>query len=153
MTAGRRPKPTQLKLITGNPGKRKLNENEPQPEAASSEAPEVLGAVGKTEWSRVFPILEKCRMISALDVAALTAYCRAYERWREAEQNVEKQGAVFLTKDGYPIQNPYLHVANRAMEQMLRFLVEMGMTPSSRSRVSAMKAPPAGNPFSSLPGG
>ncbi|MDC9743941.1 phage terminase small subunit P27 family, partial [Proteus mirabilis] len=27
--AGRRPKPTHLKVVTGNPGKRKLNDKEP----------------------------------------------------------------------------------------------------------------------------
>lgn len=30
--AGRKPKPTQIKMVTGNPGKRRLNEREPQPE-------------------------------------------------------------------------------------------------------------------------
>jgi hypothetical protein len=29
--AGRRPKPTHLKVVTGNPGKRKLNDKEPTP--------------------------------------------------------------------------------------------------------------------------
>lgn len=29
--AGRRPKPTHLKVVTGNPGKRKFNDKEPQP--------------------------------------------------------------------------------------------------------------------------
>ena len=29
---GKKPKPTHLKLITGNPGKRPLNEAEPKPE-------------------------------------------------------------------------------------------------------------------------
>jgi hypothetical protein len=28
--AGRRPKPTHLKVVTGNPGKRKLNDKEPR---------------------------------------------------------------------------------------------------------------------------
>lgn len=29
--AGRRPKPSHLKVVTGNPGKRKLNDKEPTP--------------------------------------------------------------------------------------------------------------------------
>ena len=36
---GRRPKPTRLKLLTGNPGKRPLNDDEPQPQAAIPECP------------------------------------------------------------------------------------------------------------------
>ncbi|HZK10243.1 MAG TPA: phage terminase small subunit P27 family, partial [Clostridia bacterium] len=31
-TRGRKPKPTALKVLEGNPGKRPLNKNEPQPE-------------------------------------------------------------------------------------------------------------------------
>jgi len=30
--AGRKPKPTALKIIEGNPGKRPLNKNEPKPD-------------------------------------------------------------------------------------------------------------------------
>ncbi len=32
---GRRPKATRLKVLTGNPGRRPLNANEPRPEALS----------------------------------------------------------------------------------------------------------------------
>ncbi|MGH7717148.1 MAG: phage terminase small subunit P27 family, partial [Vulcanimicrobiaceae bacterium] len=40
--AGRKPKPTHLKLVAGNPGKRPPNENEPQPEGDLEDAPEGL---------------------------------------------------------------------------------------------------------------
>jgi len=40
---GRRPKPTRLKMLTGNPGKRPLNGNEPRPAAA---VPDVLRSWG-----------------------------------------------------------------------------------------------------------
>ena len=33
---GRKPKPTAVKVLEGNPGKRQLNEMEPQPEKKSS---------------------------------------------------------------------------------------------------------------------
>ena len=35
MPAGRKPKPTRLKLIDGNPGKRAINKNEPAPKTAA----------------------------------------------------------------------------------------------------------------------
>ena len=37
--------------------------------------------------------------------------------------------------NGFPIQSPYLAVANKAMEQMRAMLTEFGMSPSSRTRV------------------
>jgi hypothetical protein len=49
MTAGRRPKPTRLKLITGNPGKRPLNRNEPNPKRIIPACPDFLqGEARKT---------------------------------------------------------------------------------------------------------
>jgi phage terminase small subunit len=38
-------------------------------------------------------------------------------------------------KSGYPIPNPYVGIANTALEQMRRWAVEFGMTPSARSRI------------------
>ncbi len=45
--------PTNLNLLRGNPGKRKLNANEPDPEPAIPTCPSHLNDVGKKEWRRV----------------------------------------------------------------------------------------------------
>lgn len=63
------------------------------------------------------------------------AYCQAWARWVDAEGQVAKLGTIVKTANGNLIQNPYLAVANRALEQMTRLATEFGMTPSSRSRV------------------
>ena len=47
--AGRKPKPTRLKIIQGNPGKRPLNKNEPQPERRLMRAPSHLSEEAKKE--------------------------------------------------------------------------------------------------------
>lgn len=39
MIRGRRPKPSRMKALTGNPGKRPLNPHEPRPEPAAPECP------------------------------------------------------------------------------------------------------------------
>jgi phage terminase small subunit len=74
----RRPKPTRLKLLTGNPGKRPLNNNEPHPEVAIPDCPLELGPVAKQEWDRMAAQLGPLRMITQLDRAALASYCAAY---------------------------------------------------------------------------
>jgi phage terminase small subunit len=38
---------------------------------------------------------------------------------------------------GYPIQSPYVSIANRQAEIMMRIASEFGFTPASRSRISA----------------
>jgi P27 family predicted phage terminase small subunit len=138
MGAGRKPKPTHLKLLAGNPGKRPLNESEPKPEGVDEtpDPPAHLSGEARVEWARTFPILLRNKMISEVDINAFSAYCQAYGRWIVAESYVAKQGEVLISPSGFPIQNPYLAVANKAMEQMHKLETEFGMTPSSRSRVS-----------------
>ena len=86
--------------------------------------------------------------MTVIDKDALAAYCTAFARWREAERQVAKRGLVVVTNvksdddgnvigGGNYIQNPWLAIANKAMEQMLKLEAEFGMTPSSRSRVKA----------------
>jgi len=52
-TRGRKPKPTALKVLEGNPGKRPLNLNEPKPEKKASKCPSWLEPEAKKEWRRM----------------------------------------------------------------------------------------------------
>ncbi len=79
-------------------------------------------------------------VLTTVDRAALAAYCVAYARWADAEAQVTKLGTVVKTANGNLIQNPYLAVANRAMDQMMKAAGEFGMTPSSRSRMQVEQA-------------
>jgi P27 family predicted phage terminase small subunit len=74
-------------------------------------------------------------VLTQIDRAALAAYCSAWARWCEAEGEIRKHGLLIKTPNNYPAQNPYLAIANRAQEIMLKVAVEFGMTPSSRTRI------------------
>ena len=85
-------------------------------------------------------------LLTDVDRAALAAYCQAWARWIEAEEAIREHGMVVETDKGNLIQSPYVGIANQAMKQMRAFLVEFGMTPSSRSRVSVPDNP-EGDPY------
>lgn len=138
---GRRPKPTRVKILTGNPGKQRLNMHEPQPEPLAPDCPPQLNAVARHEWERMAAELSKLRILTALDRAALAAYCFAYALWAEAIEAIQKYGTMVKSPSGYPIQSPYVSVANRQAEIMLRIASEFGFTPASRSRISALPEP------------
>jgi P27 family predicted phage terminase small subunit len=138
---GRRPKPTRLKFLTGNPGKRPLNAAEPQPEIAIPECPDELGPVAKREWDRLVGELTALRILTNLDRAALAAYCGAYAMWAEATQNIQKFGTMVKSPTGYPVQSPYVSIANRQAEIMMRIASEFGFTPASRSRIATPEKP------------
>jgi P27 family predicted phage terminase small subunit len=111
--------------------------DEPKPEPNVPDCPPELGPVARAEWDRLAAELGKLRMLTRLDRAALAAYCGAYALWAEATENIHKFGTMVKSPSGYPIQSPYVSIANRQAEIMLRVASEFGFTPASRSRVSA----------------
>jgi P27 family predicted phage terminase small subunit len=136
---GRRPKPTRLKVLSGNPGKRPLNSDEPKPERAIPVCPAELGPVARREWDRLGKELASLGLLTNLDRAALAAYCGAYALWAEATEAIQKYGTMVKSPSGYPIQSPYVSIANRQAEIMMRIASEFGFTPASRSRISMPK--------------
>jgi len=139
---GRKPVPTYLKLLRGNPGRRPVNDREPHPDPVLLSPPEDLSELGRKEWDRIARELFELGMLTNLDRAGFEAYCHAYARWQEAKAQVKKLGMIIKTKKGNIIQNPYLAVENKAMEQMKSFMVELGLSLSSRSRVKIGKKKP-----------
>jgi P27 family predicted phage terminase small subunit len=130
---GRRPKPTRIKALTGNPGKRSLNPHEPRPEPALPDCPPELSPAARQEWVRIGADLSKLNLVTHLDRGALAAY----GFWVEALEQIQKYGTMVKSPTGYPIQSPYLAIANRQAELMIRVASEFGFTPASRSRISA----------------
>ena len=145
MRRGPKPTPTKLKLACGSRRVGDLNDGgaEPRPEPSTPSCPDHLTEAAQDEWKRIVPELERLGLLTQLDRAALGLYCVAYGRWAEAEKQAAVLGMVVKTKAGSLIQNPYLGIANRAAKQMHELLVEFGMSPSSRTRVSVTKPPAA----------
>ena len=56
--------------------------------------------------------------------------------WAEATEAIQKFGTMVKSPTGYPIQSPYVAIANRQAEIMMRIASEFGFTPASRSRIS-----------------
>jgi P27 family predicted phage terminase small subunit len=150
--------------LQGNPQRRPLNENEPQPDIAaeSPPPPDHLYGYAVAEWRRVAPGLHRLRLLTEHDIKVLEAYCVSYCRWREAEDvlarirtgNPNTLGLVLKTpKDGELIENPVVRIARRERFEMLRYASEFGFSPASRTRVSQPQAgDDANDPFRGLIG-
>lgn len=135
MAAGRKPKPTALKELEGNPGKRKLNRNEPKPAKGIPPCPDWLLPEAKKEWERLAENLGQLGVLTNVDMAAFAAYCQSYARWKEAQEHIDKDGSTFTTDKGYQQQTPWVGIANTNQKLMLQAASEFGLTPSSRSRI------------------
>jgi P27 family predicted phage terminase small subunit len=123
-------------VITGNPGKRPLNEHEPRPEPQVPPCPSELSPAAQREWHRLVTELGALKLLTNLDRAALAAYCGAYALWAEAQEAIQKYGTMVKSPSGFPMQSPYIAVANRQAEIMMRIASEFGFTPAKRSRIS-----------------
>ena len=140
-TRGRKPKPTALKLLEGNPGKRQLNMNEPRfAQKMPPECPDWLEEEAQAEWDRLSETLFEMGILTDLDVAPFAAYCQAYARWREAEEFISQHGSIVKTKTGYWQQVPQVSIAHTNQKAMLQAAAEFGLTPSARSRIIAGNA-------------
>jgi len=137
---GRKPRPTNLKILEGEPNKDRINLNEPQPLTLEVNCPKHLKGEARAEWKRIYPELQAMGLISLIDRAALAVYCQAWERWVKYSKIVEEKGELYKTQSGNVITSPALWVANKAAEQMHKFLTEFGMTPASRSRLTTSVA-------------
>lgn len=146
---GAKPKPTHLKLLAGNPGKRPLNQNEPQPQGNLHEAPQWLTEDQKAGWAYAIANAP-AGMLKRLDRSAMTAFVVAEDLHRQASIAVGKFGLITKSPaKGEPMQNPYLPIINRQAQIMLKAAAELGFTPSSRSRV-IMDPNDNANPFDAI---
>jgi P27 family predicted phage terminase small subunit len=142
---GRKPLPTNLKLLMGNPGKQKLPKGEPEPDSRIPAPPDVLNDYALEEWNRVTPVLLALGLISDLTVPAVIAYCDAYSDWRTATEELNKirkgkGGAITTliqqTTNGNIIPNQLKLVAKAARSDMIRYATEFGGTEIAKIRLA-----------------
>lgn len=152
---GRKPKPTALKMVQGNAGKRALPKSEPAAEALREvpEPPYWMAEIAAVVWRNVAPWLTETKIMAATDLHNLEAFCVAYQRWREAQDNIDKNGLVVTGAQGGPMKNPACTVANESLRQVATFGAALGLDPSSRARLKPGNSGEKTNPFELLRGG
>jgi P27 family predicted phage terminase small subunit len=135
--AGRKPKPTAVKKLEGNPGKRKLNTKEPVPGKGMPDCPKWLLPDAKEEWVRLSEKLNQMGVLTEVDRSAFAAYCQSYARWKEAQDHINSEGATYETENGMQRPNPWVAICNTEQRLMMQAASEFGLTPSARSRIMA----------------
>ena len=137
MPSGRKRKPTALKRLEGNPGKRPLNELEPVPPTVKLRCPKFLLPEARKEWRRLAPILMSMGLLTAADAVPFAGYCQAYARWREAQDEITRHGSIYKDETGRIRPNPYIAIANQQMREIKSFAADFGLTPSNRTAMIA----------------
>ena len=138
---GRPAKPTALKVVQGNPGKRPLNKNEPKPRVVCPPAPTFMDATAKKEWRRIAKVLAAAKVLTEADLTGLQMYCVEYSRWREAVEALNgPEDIIATTPNGHHMPSIYRQIERGAFENLCKIMVQFGLTPAARTRVAAVEA-------------
>jgi P27 family predicted phage terminase small subunit len=139
--SGRRPKPTTLKLVAGNAGKRKINKKEPKPKRIIPSCPAHLDDEGKIAWGRLTVLLDRMGVLTEADGAALERLCDCYADILECRTLIRRDGRTYkvLTQTGEILikGNPAVTQLRAADAQFKSYLIEFGLTPAARSKIHA----------------
>ena len=146
-----RKKSLKLKLLSGNPGKRKLPENEPKFSPANEVPPDSLDEVGRAEWMRIVPELRASGVLTKADEKILWAYCDEFSTAEQCAIKLHEQGLMIWRTSRSKILtvNPYLGIKTKSFAILKSLACELGLTPSSRSRVSVVPTK-AEDPYTEL---
>ena len=127
--SGRRPQPTALTVLRGNPSRKKLNENEPVPPSGDVVKPDGLSAGASVVWDRLAPICVAMKTLTPADVTVFGQLCEGQavlEHAASLKADPEKvDAATKLQKEFLPLVRPYYAL--------------FGLEPVSRARISVPK--------------
>ena len=140
------PKPSAIKKIEGTYRKDRAVKNEVQPRISMDlEAPTDLNEWGQKYWIDIMSEYSKVGLVTKVDIGALHSLCQWYGVFQEALDLVAAKGLEveierFTQKgESYLITdvNPMIGVADKAYKNYKMMCVEFGLTPASRTRISA----------------
>lgn len=156
-------KPTALKLIAGNPGKRALNKQEPDPTYLDDLTPPAwLAPEAVQVWGEMAPMAARAKLLTEVDVQAFAMGCVAIAQYRLATRRtgddavkrklaVDDKGNTITDEDGKPVYagehiNPWALVQSMTFKQAMLVFDKFGMTPQARTRIAIQ---PQGDLFGS----
>lgn len=140
MAKGRKPKPSHLRLVTGNAGKRPFNQAEPKPRRERPSAPAHVSEKARETWGHVVSLLDDMGVLTKPDVMALEMLCEAYADYLAARSELKAFGTNYYqttnaTGGVMHRAHPAVAVMQDADRRIKAWLGEFGMTPSARTRV------------------
>lgn len=150
---GNRPKPTRLKLLQGNPGKRPINQQEPQPKRGIPPMPKWLKPfrVATREWKREAKELDEMGVMTTAECGDLAMRAYLASQIQELAADIQDEGRVVtitqLDRDGKEVctqtrTNPKCIQLKNLISEYRQLGTLLGLDPSSRSKLKTDKPKP-----------
>lgn len=141
MARGRKPIPTNIKLLNGNPGKRPMPANEPKPAPVIKipDCPEWVNDEGRKIWDELAPRLERIGLLTEVDLYTFAFGCNAGGKHIQMEKEIKEYGVscIHTNKGGNDneVKRPQVAVSDKSFEQFFKMVVEFGLSPSARNKI------------------
>jgi len=146
---GRKPRSTVMRIITNNPSGRPFNDREPAAAPLDTVCPaELEDPIAQTEWVRgIVPAIE-VGQITAADRTLAIAHCELWATWRSQLADASRHAHVIAAGvNKYPMPNPARVMANKTLLLLAKVDAELGLSPTSRTRVQVHGRLQPGNPL------
>lgn len=146
MRTGRPSLPTAVKQAKGTLRKHRQQKKEPKPQLGAPATPHGLDDDAKEEWSRLVAEALALKVLTAVDRAPLLIAAMAFSTWMRAERELAKEDSLtyenFSPKGGLRIKpRPECAIASDAQRRYFVAIVQLGLTPAARGKVSQANEP------------
>ena len=132
---GRHKKPVELKIIQGNPGKRKL------PKIKNLRTDEnflpsfELDDHAQEYFNHFHDILKEQGVLKSSDIMELTMLAYYSGKFKEVTEMLKGQNFSCMSDKGNEYQNPLWGLLNTFQDKIQKMLIQFGMTPVARDAV------------------
>lgn len=134
MKSGPAPIPVELKILRGNPGKRKLSDK-PRARRSRPSMPAYLNEAERAAWREIVPELDRLGLLTKLDRMSLVALCESWAQMREAAASIKAEGVIIQGAKGMR-KHPAWQIYREALQHYRNLAQSFGLTPADRARLS-----------------
>ena len=143
-----RPKPTKLKVLDGNPGRRELPKDEPKPRPSAPACAKDIDKEARKVWKRMAPMLERLGLLTEADGDMFAILCQIRSRLvainGELDQKSDESLLIQLkvTIDGSGQEHteykpsPWVVMEKQYMLLFRSYATEFGLSPRGRAGLS-----------------
>lgn len=142
-TRGPQPKPRAIRELEGITKPSHYNQSEPLPKVSTIEPPIELTPQQRLIWDALAPELIRIGTLTIIDFPAFLRYINYSIEYNEMQRQIDNKNYIMIYRDekgkARHVQIlPQVTLRDRAAKHLLQLESHFGMTPASRTRVSAI---------------
>jgi len=127
---GPRPTPQAILKAVGS-RKAASRPNEPTPVPGAPPKPEWLDEIASAKWDEIVPLLMARGCMDVIYGDFIAMYCQAHQDLHDAIAIIKREGSTCISEKGGAYQHPAVSQKQGAMDKILKFGKEFGISAAS----------------------